>query len=126
MSVVFPWIIQHVKVKKNILDSLLSQVYEYQNDVLFVICGDFNSRCGNEYDYITGVDDVSVRSVLDFTRNSYYNTFIALLTSIICCILKGRVGNNNDCTCVSSKGQSVVDYCIASYECKSNKKREKE
>jgi hypothetical protein len=65
---------------------------------------------------IAGVDDVSVRSVLDFTRNSYCNTFIEFLTSINCCMLNGRVGNNNDFTCVSSKGQSVIDYCIVSYE----------
>jgi len=31
-------------------------------------------------------------------------------------MLNGRVGNNNDFTRVSSKGQSVVDYCIVSYE----------
>ena len=62
------------------------------------------------------VDDASVRSVLDFTRNSYCNTSIEFLTSINCCMLNGRVGNNNDFTCVSSKGQSVVDYCIVSYE----------
>jgi len=88
--------------KEYFFDSLLSQVYEYQNDGLFFICGDFNSRCGEEYDYIAGVDDVSVRSVLDFTCNSYCNTFIEFLTSINCCMLNGRVGNNNDFTCVSS------------------------
>jgi hypothetical protein len=100
--------------KEYFFDSLLSQIYEHQNDVLFVICGDFNSRCGHEYDYIAGVDDVSVRSVLDFTRNSYCNTFIEFLTSINCCMLNGRVSNNNDVTCVSSKGQSIVDYRIVS------------
>jgi hypothetical protein len=31
-------------------------------------------------------------------------------------MLNGRIGNNNDFICVSSKGQSVVDYCIVSYE----------
>jgi len=80
----------------------------------FFICGDFNSRCGDEYDYIAGgneydyiaggdeydyiagIYDVSVRSVLDFTRNSHCNTFIEFLTSVNCCILNGRVGNNND------------------------------
>jgi hypothetical protein len=57
--------------KEYFFDSLLSQVYEYQNDGLFFICGDFNSRCGHDYDNKAGVDDISVRSVLDFTPNSY-------------------------------------------------------
>jgi len=60
----------------------------------FFICGDFNSRCGDEYDYIAGIYDVSVRSVLDFTRNSHCNTFIEFLTSVNCYMLNGRVGNN--------------------------------
>ena len=33
-------------------NTLLVQVYEYQNDGLFYICGDFNSRCADEYDFI--------------------------------------------------------------------------
>jgi hypothetical protein len=37
--------------KEFLFYSLLSQVYEYKNDGLFFICGDFNSRCGDEYDY---------------------------------------------------------------------------
>jgi hypothetical protein len=71
----------------------------------FFYCGDFNSRWGDEhdyiaggdeYDYIAGIDDVSVRSGLDFTRNSHCNTFIELFTSVNCCMLNGRVGNDND------------------------------
>ncbi|CAC5407445.1 unnamed protein product [Mytilus coruscus] len=57
--------------KELFLDTLLSPVYEFQNDGLFYICGDFNSRCGDEYDYIPGVDCINMRSVLGFTRNSY-------------------------------------------------------
>ncbi|CAG2197576.1 unnamed protein product [Mytilus edulis] len=102
--------------KELFFDTLISQVYEFQNDGLFYICGDFNSRCGDEYDYIPGVDCINMRSVIDFTRNSYCTTFIDFLTSSNCCMLNGRVGTNNDFTCVSSKGQSVVDYCITSYE----------
>jgi hypothetical protein len=64
---------------------------------------------------IAGIYDVSVRSVLDFTRNSYCNTFIEFLTGVNCW-LNGRVGNDNDFTCLSSKGQSIVDYCFVSYE----------
>ena len=33
-------------------DTLLSNIYKFQNDSLVYICGDFNSRCGDLYDFI--------------------------------------------------------------------------
>ncbi|CAG2228238.1 unnamed protein product [Mytilus edulis] len=77
---------------------------------------DFNSRCGDENDYIVGVDDLCPRDVVDFKCNSYSNTFIDFLISVNCCILNGRNFVNNDYTCVSTKGCSVVDYCIVPYD----------
>ncbi|CAG2252849.1 unnamed protein product [Mytilus edulis] len=97
-------------------DTLITQVYEHQNSGPFLICGDFNSRCGDENDYIVGVDDLCPRDVVDFKRNSYGNTFIDFLVSVNCCILNGRNFVNNDYTCVSTKGCSVVDYCIVPYD----------
>ncbi|CAG2223097.1 unnamed protein product [Mytilus edulis] len=47
-------------------DTLITQVYEHQNSGPFFICGDFNSRCGDENDYIVGVDDLCPRDVVDF------------------------------------------------------------
>ncbi|CAG2205739.1 unnamed protein product [Mytilus edulis] len=43
-------------------DTLITQVYEHQNSGPFLICGDFNSRCGDENDYIVGVDDLLIRA----------------------------------------------------------------
>ena len=56
-------------------DTLISQVYEFQKFAPFLICGDFNSRCGEEDDYIVGVDDMCHRDVVNFKCNSYCNTF---------------------------------------------------
>ena len=56
------------------------------------------------------------RDVVDFKCNSYCNTFIDFLISVNCCILNGRNFVNNDFTCISTKGCSVVDYCIVRYE----------
>jgi hypothetical protein len=91
-------------------------VYEVQNSGPFFICGDFNSRCCDENDYITGVDDICPRDVVDFKCNTYCNTFIDFLIIIDCCILNGRKFLNNDFTCISTKGCSVVDYCIVPYD----------
>ncbi|CAG2218028.1 unnamed protein product [Mytilus edulis] len=102
--------------KDTFFDTLITQVYEHQNKGPFFICGDFNSRCGNESDYIEGVDNLCQRDVIDFKCNSYCNAFIDFLISVNCCILNGRNFVNNDYTCVSTKGCSVVDYCIVPYD----------
>ena len=59
-------------------DSLLAGIYKFQNDVLIFICGDFNSRCGLNDDFIVGIDDVPGRNVIDFTSNAYGNILIEL------------------------------------------------
>ncbi len=35
---------------------LLSHIYLYQSSAPCIVCGDFNARCGNESDFINGVD----------------------------------------------------------------------
>ena len=32
----------------------------------FILCGDLNSRCENEADYIEGVDNITKRSTVDY------------------------------------------------------------
>ena len=52
---------------------LVANIYQFQNEGLIFICGDFNSRCGNNLDFIAGVDEVSERNVVDFKNNNYGN-----------------------------------------------------
>ncbi len=99
-------------------DTLLSQVFMYQQIGPFYICGDFNSRIGNMVDFIEGVDVVPQRNVIDFTRNMYGEKFLEFLISANCCVLNGRQGicAKDDFTSVSTKGLSVVDFCIVPHE----------
>ena len=39
----------------------MKQVYQYQNCGKIIICSDFNSRIGEESDYIEGVDNIPIR-----------------------------------------------------------------
>jgi hypothetical protein len=55
-------------------------------------------------DFITGVDVLTERDVIDYTVNSCGEYFCELLL------------NANDFTYVSIKGSSVVDYCVIPYE----------
>ena len=58
---------------------LMTKVYEYQNEGDIIICGDFNARCGDESDYIEGVDNVPPREVIDHKLNSYGQLLIDFL-----------------------------------------------
>ncbi|CAG2233728.1 unnamed protein product [Mytilus edulis] len=97
-------------------NDLLQQVYCYQNEGFVYIGGDVNSRCGSEQDYIQGVDDINDREIIDVFSNKYGDLLIDFLTSCNLCMLNGRSDGNNDFTCVSKRGRSVVDYVFAPHE----------
>ena len=95
-------------------DSLVAGIYKFQNDGLIFICGNFNSRCGLNDDFIVGIDDIPERNVIDFTSNAYDNILIEFLINSNMCMLNGRNCINKDFTSVSTKGLAVVDYCLVS------------
>ena len=70
-------------------DCLLTNICEYQNDGKCVICGDFNSRCGDMVDFI-GVDNVHERNVVDYNVNKYGHLLIDFLLNSNMCMLNGR------------------------------------
>ena len=72
--------------------SLLEQVYSYQNEGKLFICGDLNSRVGDDSDYIEGDDDVKPRNILDYTSNANGDLLTDFLVDCSLCMLNGRVG----------------------------------
>ena len=52
---------------------------------------------------------------MDFKCNSYGSIFCDFLIDVNCCILNGRNTVQNDFIFVSTRGSSVVDYCIVAY-----------
>lgn len=97
-------------------DHLVSLCYLYQNLGPHFICGDFNARCGDDEDFIVGIDELPERSVLDFKRNSYGVKLIDFLISSNSCILNGRNSTTNNFTSFNTAGASVVDYCLCPHE----------
>ena len=97
-------------------DNLLTSIYNYQNEGVIFICGDFYCRCGDLDDFIAGVDKVPQRKVIDFKTNSYGEVLVDFLINTNFCILNGINCLTNDFTSVSGKGLSVVDYCFVSHE----------
>ena len=74
---------------------MLEQVYAFQNDGTLFVCGDYNSRVGDDSDYIEGVDDVRPRNVLDFTSNG--DLLIDYLVDCGLCMINGHIGITNYC-----------------------------
>ena len=99
------------------LQTLMGDIYEFQNESLITILGDFNARVGDEEDFITGVDTLPQRDVVDYSKNQHGSLFIDFLISTNMCILNGRNCKHNDFTSVTSKGSAVVDYVLVPYEC---------
>ncbi len=97
-------------------ETLLGQMYVYQDIGQMFICGDLNSRCGDNTEYIEGVDSIIHRDVVDFDVNSYDESLIDFLISSNFCILNGRNHINNDFTSIVATGKSVVDYCLVPHE----------
>ncbi len=95
---------------------LLSQICLYQNNGYFIMCGDLNARCGDEQDFIEGVDEVEMREIIDGRKNSYGDFFIDFLINSNCVMLNGRCDGINDFTSVSTKGLAVVDYAVVSQD----------
>ena len=97
-------------------DNLLANIYQFQDMGLIYICGDFNSRCGDNDDFIAGVDNICARNIVDFKTNYYGSILLEFLINSNLCLLNGRNFKHNDFTSISTKGTSVVDYCIVSQD----------
>ena len=92
-------------------------MYLYSHIDCTIICGDVNSRIGNEKDFIKDIDGIIERHVLDKVKNSYCDNFIDFLKDSKMCILNGRVTPNLDnFTCINARGKSVVDYMLIHQE----------
>ena len=88
----------------------------YQSQGQYIICGDFIARCGNEPDYIEGVDEIIERTIVEYKKNHYGDLLINFLINSNCVMVNGRYGGNNDYTSISVKGTAVVDYTIVSHD----------
>ena len=94
------------------LSQLEEQVENFAGLGTVVICGDFNSRCG----CLKDVDgDIVLRNVIDEVKTEQGEVLVTFLRSFGLCLVNGRVGQDNF-TCISSKGCSVVDYCLVFQE----------
>ncbi|CAC5411253.1 unnamed protein product [Mytilus coruscus] len=60
--------------------------------------------------------DFNNRTILRAMANGYGELFSEFLSTVNCCVLNGRYPIHDDFTYVSTKGSTVVDYCVVPYE----------
>lgn len=87
----------------------------YQHKGKIYICGDMNSRVGVNTDYIERVDLVKPRNVIDYIGNHHGDVFVNFLSDVNHGMLNGRF-LDNEFTCISTSGKSVIDYICGPYE----------
>ena len=93
---------------EDVLQSLAEQVARFRAQGPMILCGDFNARCGS---LDADCERLPSRKVIDVVKNSQGETFVDFLSSVNMAVVNGRKGQDAF-TCISSKGCSVVDYCI--------------
>lgn len=77
-------------------DSLKSLIIDNYHVDDFLICGDFNARCGDLDDLGKPCDGVPSRMAIDTTVNQFGKELIFTLKSLDLCMLNGRSSPEND------------------------------
>ena len=72
-----------------------------------VVCGDFNARLGG----LSDRDGESSRFCVDMEKNGQGELLVDCMKSCGLVFTNGRQGKDQF-TCISSRGRSVVDYCL--------------
>lgn len=72
-----------------------------------------NARVGINTDYIEGVDLVIPQNVIDYKENHHGDVFVNFLSDVNLRMLNGLF-QDNEFTCISTSGKSVVDYICCS------------
>ncbi len=82
-------------------------------DAVYIL-GDVNSRIGDKIDFVSSIDHIKNRHVIDNTTNSYGEVFLDFLLESKMCVINGRICPENKLfTRVHTTCSSVVDYiCI--------------
>ena len=91
---------------------LEEQTQRFQAEGQVILCGDFNARCGGLTDVY---DETMERCCVDMVRNEQGEMLVECMKNTGLCFVNGRQGAD-EFTCISSKGRSVVDYCLVSLE----------
>ena len=102
-----------INVGTVILLHLLYYIEKYTPMGPLILCGGFNARCGD----VQAGEEVTTSCSVDPVTNHQgaREALNDLVRSTGLCIVNGTKGKDAF-TCVSSRGSSVVDYCIVPCE----------
>ena len=99
------------------INNVTNILYENNECDMTLVCGDMNGTIGDELDYVPEIDDVIKRVVIDDVLNPHGQALCDFMLECKLIALNGRICPLEDnFTCVSAKGRSVVDYVLSSVE----------
>ena len=87
------------------------QVVNLQVEGQVMVCGDFNARCGELGDS----DGLPNRGCVDLVKNGQGELLVDWMRISSLVFVNGRQGQDQF-TCISGRGKSVVDYCLVPEE----------
>ena len=87
------------------------QVNHFKMEGQVVVCDDFNARCGG----LSDVDGEPSRCCMDLVKNSQGELLVDYMRSSGLVFVNGWQGQDQF-TCISSRGRSMVDYCLVPEE----------
>ena len=122
----------HIASRDNLWIILQQEVAQFSLEGNVMLTGDFNARTGQLQDFIINDSDdhlplppdyvtdyCDLRTSKDKTCNPYGQELLHICKNAQLRILNGRIGNDRDkgdFTCVTPRGNSVVDYTIVSQD----------
>ena len=79
-----------------------SIVYQYKHSEILFLCGDFNSRCGDNDDFIRVIDEICDREVIGFNLNKY-GVLLYFLNNVNMYMLNGKSSTSIEFTQISTR-----------------------
>ncbi len=97
---------------------LITELYINSEAHIIYFCGDLNGRTGNLNDVIDDIDHLPSRTNIHHIVRGHGEAIINFTTDCKLCFLNGHINPENDnFTCRSQQGKSVVDYIITPHDC---------
>ena len=70
---------------------ILGYIYQYSDCDKTQLCGDVNSKLGKLNDYVTEVDSIPPRHILEEVTNKHGSVFHEFLIDSKTCVVNGRI-----------------------------------
>ena len=86
----------HTQNADNYFQDVVDLVYDFYDEDLLLLCGDYNARVSNKADFVDTVDSLPARIHLDNTSNDHGISLVNFCIQTNVCIVNGRISPLKD------------------------------